>query len=98
MSEERIRVGEAITLEMLHGTVGLLRCLTDKNISPGSVEWSCAVVIDNNKKCHIKILNGSRGPTLTEVRQLKNYFKSQGCHGEWHRYKNGRTPKKVIVK
>lgn len=97
MSSERIRIGDAITLEMPRGTVGLVRCLTDPTQSPGDVEWSCAVVIDDNKKCTIKILNGMRAPTGTEVKQLILYFKAHGCHGGWLRHKNGRKPKEVII-
>ena len=98
MTDERIRIGEAITIELLHGTVGLIRCLVDPTQSPGDVEWSCAFEIDEHNRCTIKILSGRRAPTHNERRQLVTYFKSQGYHGGWSRRKNGKPKKEVTVK
>jgi len=98
MTDERIRIGEAITLEYPHGTVGILRCLVDPAQSPGDTEWTCVVVIDKNKRCTIKILRG-RVPNGLERRQLIKYFKAQGCHGGgWSRRKNGKPKKDITVK
>lgn len=98
MSPDRVRVGDALTIEMLHGEIGVIRCLRDPTQSPGDVEWSCAFVIDDTKKCTIKILCGVRAPTGTEVKQLIEYFKINGCHGGWHRNKNGKDHKQIIIK
>lgn len=98
MTDERIRIGEAITLEYPPGTVGILRCLVDPAQSPGDTEWTCVVVIDKNKRCTIKILRG-RVPNHRERRQLIKYFKAQGCHGGgWSRAKNGKNYKTVLIK
>lgn len=98
MPEERIRIGDAITLEYPPGTVGILRFLVDPTQSPGDTEWTCVVVIDVNKCCTIKILRG-RVPNGFERRQLIKYFKAQGCHiGKWFRAKNGKAKKEVIVR
>lgn len=98
MTDERIRIGEAITLEYPPGTVGILRCLVDPAQSPGDTEWTCVVVIDDDKCCTIKILRG-RAPNGLERRQLIRYFNSQGCYvGEWFRAKNGKKLKKITMK
>ena len=70
-------VSDNITIEYPKGVVGLIRCMSIPLESPGPTEWVCAVVIDNNK-CTIKILNGSRGPTVTKSKQLIKYFRSLG--------------------
>ncbi len=98
MSDERIRIGDAITLEYPPGVVGILRRLVDPAQSPGDTEWTCVVVIDVDKCCTMKILRG-RVPNRLERRQLIKYFKDQGCHvGEWFRAKNGKPKKRVMVK
>lgn len=97
-SGERIRIGEAITLEFPPGEIGFLRCLVDPSQSPGDVEWSCAVVIDENKKCTLNIFNGKRVPNRKEIRAMKKFFFGHGCDGEWNRNHNGKPPKKILVK
>ena len=99
MAEEkpRIWISDTLTLEYPEGVVGLIRCLSKPLESPGPTEWACAVVIDNNT-CTIKILNGSRGPTLTESKQLIKYFRSLGYTGGWDRFKAGKPPKTISIK
>lgn len=99
MSNERIRIGPSITLEYPEGKVGLLRGLMDPNQSPGPTKWTCAVVLDEDKKlCYFKILE-HRVPDSSEINDLREYFKSLGYRlGNWERAKNGKELKQVSVR
>jgi hypothetical protein len=91
-------VSDNITIEYPKGVVGLIRCMSIPLEFPaGGMEWACAVVINNNE-CTIKILNGIRGPTLTESKQLIKYFRSLGYTGGWDRFKTGKPPKTISIK
>jgi len=100
MAEEkpRIWISDTLTLEYPEGVVGLIRCLSNPLESPGPTEWACAIVIDSKGECKIKILNGTRGPTLKETKQLIKYFSGLGYTGGWNRYKKDKNPKIVVIK
>lgn len=96
--EGRILISENISLEYPTGKVGFLRCLVDPAQEPGDVNWSCAVVISDNMELRAAILKGGKRPmTISEVKLLKEYFQSQGCHGGWGRYHNGKPHKEIYI-
>jgi len=98
MTNERIRIGEAITLEYPPGIIGFLRCLTDPTHSPGDVEWSCAIV-ENDTHIAVNIFCGKRVPSQKEIDELTDYFTARGfSEGTWYRFKNGKKRKRVIIK
>ncbi len=85
----------ALTIEMATGKVGFIRCHSDPAKIPGNVDWSCAIEMQPDGTAEPKILHGTRGPTLAEIRLLAKYFQSIGYDVSWHRYINGKNPKKV---
>ena len=87
----------ALTIHETKGIVNIIRCHTDPDKIPGEVEWSCAIELYENGTAEPKILHGRRGPTLAEIRVLSKYFKSIGYAVLWHRYKNGKKDKEVIL-
>ena len=95
---ERIWIGDNITIEFPEGVVGLIRCLSIPGKSPGPTEWACAIVLNTDGTCVMKILNGTRCPKLKEINQIKKHFIAQGYTGTWHRYKPNKPHKTVTIK
>lgn len=87
----------ALTIEQPKGKVNIIRCHADPEKIPGDVEWSCAIELYENGSAEPKILHGTRGPTLAEIRTLSAYFKSIGYSVVWNRYKNGKEAKMVKI-
>ncbi len=87
----------ALTVERATGIVFYVRYHIDANQIPGDVEWSCAVEVDANGECEVKILSKT-SPTGAQTKKLIRYFKSLGCTGGWWRFKNGKPPKRIIIK
>lgn len=87
-----------MTLEYPPGVPGLIRCLTDPAQSPGNVEWSCAV-FENGTDVDIKIFCGRRAPSQEEIDELTDYYTARGFFaGIWDRFKNGKKPRRVILR
>ena len=100
MAEEkpRIWISDNITLQYPEGIVGFIRGLSIPLQSPGPTDWTCAIVIDDKGECDINVLEGVRGPTIREVKQLVKYFTGLGYTGEWGRFKFGKPTKTISIK
>jgi hypothetical protein len=91
-------VDGALTVERAKGITYFVRYHTDPNYMPGDVEFTCAVVVKANGEYEVNIFGG-RMMTGLEITRLYDYFASLGyTTGVWHRYKNGKKHKTVLIK